>query len=86
MHISRDQNAGRNQNIKTSNNSFERVEELKYLVTNLKNQNSIQEEIKSGPNKESARSHSMQKLLSSRLMSKNIKIKIYRIVVLPVVL
>ena len=30
--------------------------------------------------------HSVQKLLSSRLLSKNLKIKIYRILILPVVL
>ena len=29
--------------------------------------------------------HSVQKLLSSRLLSKNLKIKIYRTVILPVV-
>ena len=33
--------------IKIDNSSFERVEEFKYLVTTLTNQNSIQEEIKS---------------------------------------
>jgi len=31
MVMSRDQNTGRNQNVKNENNSFERVEELKYL-------------------------------------------------------
>jgi hypothetical protein len=36
MVMSRDQNAGRSQNIKIDNSSFERVEELKYLGTNLK--------------------------------------------------
>ena len=35
MVVSRDQNAGRSQNIKADNSSFERVEELKYLGTNL---------------------------------------------------
>ena len=39
--------APRDQNVKIDNNSFERAEELKYLGTNLTNQNSIQEEIKS---------------------------------------
>jgi hypothetical protein len=85
MHISRDQNAGRSQNIKTSNSSFERVVELKYFGTILKNQNSVQGEIKSRPNNGSARSHSMKNLLSSRLMSKNIKINIYRTIVLSLV-
>jgi hypothetical protein len=41
MVMSRDQNVGRNHSIKTDNNSFERVEQFKYLGTNLKNQNSI---------------------------------------------
>jgi len=44
---SRDQNAERGHNTKTDNNSFEKVEEFKYLGINLANQNSIQEEIKS---------------------------------------
>jgi hypothetical protein len=46
MAKSRDQNAGRSHNIKNDNSSFERVEQLKYLGTSLKDQNSIQEEIK----------------------------------------
>ena len=47
MVVSRDQNAGRSHNIETDYNSFERVEEFKYLGTTLTNQNSIQKEIKS---------------------------------------
>ena len=35
MVMSRDQNAGRNQSINTDNSSFERVEQFKYLETNL---------------------------------------------------
>ena len=44
----RDQNVGQNYNIKTSRESFERVEQFKYLGTTLTNKNSIHEEIKSG--------------------------------------
>jgi len=47
MVMSRDQNAGRSQNMNINNGPFERVEEFKYLRTNLTKQNSIQEEIKS---------------------------------------
>jgi hypothetical protein len=47
MVMSRDRNAGRSHNVKIDNCSFERVEEFKYLGTNLANQNSIQEKIKS---------------------------------------
>jgi len=44
--MSQGQNAGRIQNIKFDNNSFERAEEFKYLGTTLTNQNSIEDEIK----------------------------------------
>ena len=47
MVMSRDQNAGRIQSVRIDNSTFERVEEFKYLGTNLTNQNSIPEEIKS---------------------------------------
>jgi len=47
MVMSRDQSARRSHNIKIDNSSFERAEELKCFGTTLKNQNSIQEEIKS---------------------------------------
>ena len=47
MVMSRDQNAGQSHSMKIDNISFERVEEFKYLGTNLTNQNSVQKEIKS---------------------------------------
>jgi len=56
------------------------------LGTTLTNPNSIAEEIKSRLKSGYASYHSMQNLLSSRLLSKNLKIKIYRTVILPVVL
>ena len=46
---------------------------------------SIQEEIKSRLKLGNACCHSVQNLLSSRLLSKNLKIKIYRSIILPVV-
>jgi len=57
---------------------------MTYLGTNLTNQNSIAEEIKSRLKSGNARYHSVQNLLSSRLLSKNLKIKIYRTIILPV--
>jgi hypothetical protein len=57
-----------------------------YLGTTLTNRNSIQEEIKSRLKSVNACYHSVQDLLSSGLLSKNIKIKIYRNIILPVVL
>jgi len=61
------------------------VEKFKYLGKTLTNQNFIQEEIKSRLNSGNACYHSMQNLLSSSLLSNNIKIKIYRTIILPVV-
>jgi len=54
--------------------------------TTLTNQNSIAEEIKSRLKSGNACYHSVQNLLYSRLLSKHLKIKIYRTVILPVVL
>jgi len=50
------------------------------------NQNSIPGEIKSRLRSGNACYHSVQNLLSSRLLSKNLKIEIYRTIILPVVL
>jgi len=86
MVMSRDQNAGRNRSVRIDNSTFERVEEFKYLGTNLTNQNSIVEEIKSRLRSGNACYHSVQNLLSSSLLSKNLKIKIYRTIILSVVL
>ena len=86
MGMSRDQNAGRIQSVRIVNSTFERVEEFKYLGKTLINQNSIAEEIKSRLRSGNACYHSVQNRLSSRLLSKNLKIKIYRTIILPVVL
>ena len=72
-------------NIKTDNSPFEWVEEFKHLGTNLTNQNSIQEEIKSIMKSGNACYHSVQNRLSSSLLTKNLKI-MYRTIILPVVL
>ena len=56
------------------------------MGTTLTDQNSIQEEIKSRLKLGNACYYSVQNLLSSRLLSKNLKIKIYRIIILTVVL
>jgi capsid portal protein len=81
-----EQNAGRSHNKKSDNISSERVEEFKYLETTLTNQNSLQEEIKSRWKSGNAFYHLVQNLLSSSLLSKNIKIKVCRTTVFPVVL
>jgi len=72
--------------VRIDNSTFERVEEFKYLGTTLTNQNYIAEEIKSRLRSGNACYHSVQNFLSSRLLSKNLKLKIYRTIILPVVL
>jgi len=79
---SRDHNAGQSHSMKNDNSSFERVEEFKYLGTD---QNCIQEEIKSRLKSGNACYHSVQNLLSCSFLSKHLKIKKHRTIILPVV-
>ena len=58
----------------------------KLIVSLMTNQNSIQEEIKCKRIAGNSCYYSVQTLLSSRLLSKNLKIKIYKTIILPVVL
>jgi len=79
-------NTGRSHNIKIDNSSFYGVQEFKYFGNPLTDQNSIQVEIKSRLKSGNACCHSVQNLLSSSLLSKDLKIEIYRTVILFVVL
>ena len=72
--------------MRIDSNTFERVEVFKYLGTYLTNQNCIAEEIKSRLMSGNACYHPVQNLLSSSLLSKKLKIKIYRTIILLVVL
>jgi hypothetical protein len=86
MLVSRCQKAGQRQSIKLGNRYFESVAKFKYLRTTLTDQNCIHEEIKSRLNSGNACYHSVQSLLSSRLLSTNVKVKIHKTIILPVVL
>jgi hypothetical protein len=86
MIMSRHPNSGQNQDISIANESFEKVAKFKYLGTTLTNQNGIHDEVKSRLNSGNACYYSVQNILSSRLISKNLKVKIYKTVILPVVL
>jgi hypothetical protein len=84
MVVSGDHKAGQNSNIQIGNKLFEAVEQFKYFGTTLTNQNSIHVEIKRKLKAGSACYHSVQNLLSSSLLFRNVKIKIYRTIILPV--
>jgi hypothetical protein len=84
MLLSHDKNAGKKYDIKTANKSFENVAQFTHLGTRVTNQNMIQEEIKRTLNLGNACYHSVQNLLSSHLLSKNVNTRIYETRVLLV--
>jgi hypothetical protein len=69
-----------------ANGTFEHVSQFKYLGTTVKSQNLIQEEVKRRLNSGNACYYSTRNLLSSCLLSKTVKIRIYKTIILPVVL
>ena len=72
--------------IKIGNKSFERVKQFRYFVIPLTNQHCIHENIKTSLKLGNACYHSEQNILSCSLLLRNIKIKIYRSITLPVIL
>jgi hypothetical protein len=86
MLLSHHQNAGQNRDIKIANRSFDNVTQFRYLGMTVRNQNLILEEIKRRLNSRNACCHSVQDLLCFRVLSKCIKIRIYKTIILPVVL
>jgi hypothetical protein len=68
------QKAGQRHSIKIADWSFEDVAKCKYLGTTLTDQNCMKEEIKSRLNSGNACYHSVHSLLSSRLLSSNVKL------------
>ncbi|KAJ4449395.1 hypothetical protein ANN_00794 [Periplaneta americana] len=75
-----------NGNIKIGDLCFEEVEKFKYLGATVTNINDNREEIKRRINMGTACYYSVEKLLSSSLLSKYLKVKIYKTVILPIVL
>jgi hypothetical protein len=86
MFTSCEQNADQIHKPKTGNKPLESLAKFKHLETNLTKQNCIYEEIKARLNKWNTCHHSALNLLPSHLLSKDVKIKIYRPIILHVVL
>ena len=66
--------------------SYEKVKTFKYVVSLLPNQNSIHEEIKCRLKTGNSCHYPVQTLMYSRLLSKNLDNKIYKTIILSVVL
>ena len=86
MFVFHDHTAGQNQNMKIGDKSFESVIKIIYLGVAQNNLNCLHEEIKSEVNSGNACYYSVQNLLPYSLLLENIKIKMYRTIILPVVL
>jgi hypothetical protein len=84
--MSRYQTTGQNHYIKVVNKSLENVAKFKCLEITVTNQNCIYEESNNRLNLRNACYHIGQIFFSSCLLSKNIKIKIYKSLILPVAL
>jgi hypothetical protein len=84
--MTRHQTVGQSNYVRVANKSFEKVAKFKYLGSTSTDQNCIHEEIRSRLNSGNACYHAVQNLSSSHLLSRNVKIKIYKTIILPVVL
>ena len=70
----------------TENLSFQKVEKFKYLGVTVTNTNNIREETKRRIIMGNACYYSLEKILSSRLLSKKLKVNTYKTIILPVML
>jgi hypothetical protein len=76
--MSHHQNVGQNRDIKIANKSSENVAQFRYLGITVTNRNLIHEEIKRRLNSGNTCYHSVQNLLSSCMLPKNVNIRIYK--------
>jgi hypothetical protein len=84
--LSRHQNAKKSLHIKRTNRPLENVAQFKYFTITVTNLNLIHEKMKRGLNSGNVCYHSVENMLSSHVLYKNIKIRIYRTIILPMVL
>jgi hypothetical protein len=84
MFMSRHQTAGQSNSLRVAIEAFERVAKFMYLGATLTDQNCIHEEIRNRLNSGNTYYHEVQNLLSSHMLSRNVKIKIYKTIILPV--
>jgi hypothetical protein len=78
--------AGQKRSVKRASRSFESVAKFRYLETTLTDQNFKHKEIKSRLHSGNACYHSVQSLLSSRMLSRTVKVEICKTIILPLVL
>jgi hypothetical protein len=78
MLLSRHKNSGQIRDIRIANRSFENVSQIRYLGMTVTNENLVQEEIKRRLDSSNACYYSVQNLPSSRLLLRNVKIRIYK--------
>jgi hypothetical protein len=86
MLMSHHENAEQNHNLKTADRSFENVAQFKYLGATVPNQKLTHDKTAKRFNSGNVCYHSVQNLFYSRLLSKNVKIIIYKIIILLVAL
>ena len=86
MQIGRHRGMIANEHIRIGSNSYEKVKTFKYLGSLVKNLNYVHEEIKCRIKAGNSCYYSVPTLLSSRLLPKNFKIKIYKTIILSVLL
>jgi hypothetical protein len=79
MLLSRQWNSGQYCDKNIANRSFENVSQFRYFGMTVINQNVIQEEIKRRLSSGNGCYHSVQNLLSSRLLSKYVKLEYTRL-------
>jgi hypothetical protein len=84
--VSHYQNVDQSRDIKIAKRSSENGSQFKYFGTTVTDQNLIQDEINKRLNSSNVCYCSVQNLLSSHLLSKNLIIRRYKTLILPVVL